>query len=669
ESKRLGTVTGHKAEEIPDPHYGAVEVMLSWSDSGVDLDLDLDMPASVRDVQSCMMEHAYVESEYEIYPGHYPVNVANVSDEEMSEDYFVTITTPGETKVLRIDANTTGHVADIVVKYVDDKPVVSLDFDPVVNIIFESSAPYTPSSGGRSGGGGVNRGGGGTARYTPSSCSPAKSCGCMECEYFVVPYLARVIKGPLSGADISLFSASGYRTDTALYTGKTSQGTEFYTAGLLNIPDELITSLQDDEPYIIEVSGGTDIDRNDDMEADSVFTQNHATLHAVLGGADLKSIKPKVSILTEIAYQIIHDHLISGEETGKILETLDDIANRLLRGKIYPSSPEGITHLDLAHWLPTIDRDLLFTSYENRILPIIDKLQRNEDIYQDAYSIVYYPESIIPIVQSSVFNVPEDAVENTVIGQVKVLNEGASPVTGFRLSGYESELFDIDENGYIALKGMLDYETQQRYHLKVRAQNSHGNSQDTEIYIQVKDILDAPVITGFSAPVLYSSLPADTYAGKITFFPGGGTVNDISVSGNDSEYFDIDPEGNIMISRTLENYQVKKSYSITVRVVNEFGESRPATIKFHVADRKELPVIKGFDANITENSPGGTYIGKIEILSTGLSDIEYFALYGVQSQDWTINNSGEIYVAPNAQIDFEKQQQYKISVLAHNSYG
>ncbi|RLA71584.1 MAG: hypothetical protein DRG30_08370, partial [Epsilonproteobacteria bacterium] len=661
--------TMQEEEPTPEPTRGEVEVILSWSDPSVDLDLELDMPQSIRDVQACTMEHAYVTSGFEIYPGHYPVNVTKISEREMVEKYFVTIITPDEIKVLEIDANTIGHIADIVVRYINNQPVIDLEIEPTVNLVFRSPRPR-PIGGSGSGGG---------RSYTPSSyrytdipspiaspCSPAKSCGCMDCEYMVVPYIGQVIKGPLSGADISLSSAEGYRNDTALYSGKTSEGIKLYTAGLLNIPAELIETLDDDGLYIIKVSGGMDIDRNDDMKVDNVFTENYATLHAVLSGADLKSIKPKVSILTEIAYQIIHDSLISGEEEQKIFDTLDDVAKRLLRVKIYPTSSGGLSHIDLAHWLPTLDREILFANYDNRIVPIVDKLQDNQDIYQDAYDLVYYPESIIPMIQSSLFNVEEHTELNTVIGKAKVLNEGASPITNFILSGSDADLFDIDSNGTISVKTELDYEMQQRYTIYVRAQNSQGYSESTAIYIQVKDILDAPVITSFSAPVLYSSLPEGTNIGKLSFDPGTAPVSTIEVNGRDSIYFEIDLEGNIILSRTLENYLVKKVYHIEVAVVNGHGSSRLASIEFNVSDRQELPIIKGFDADITENTTE-VFIGKVEVLNTGLSDVDYFGLSG--SEYFRINNMGEVYITQNADIDFEKQQQYRLNVWAHNSYG
>ena len=655
--------------EVPTATAGAVEVTLSWSEGGNNFDLDLAMPSSVKDIQSCMREHAYVGSEYDIYPGKYAVNVNYAGGAYRNDTYFLSIKTPGETKLLKFDTNSSGfdpgHVADIVVKYVDNKPVLSLDLTIPPALVIS-----TVGEGGGEDILGDDDGIITRTRYsspTTSVCSPALSCGCMPCEYKIILYLGQVIKGPLSGADIALFDAAGYRTGTPLYSGQTGEGTDLYTAGLLNLPQTLIDNLDDDGLYILQVSGGTDIDRNDDMVADSVFTQNNATLHAILTGADLKAIKPKVSILTEIAYQLVHESIIAGEDTQNILDALDEVATRLLSTKIYPATADPLGHVDLAEWLPTIDKDILVTDYKTRILPIIDKLQAKADIYQDAYDVVYYPDGVLPIIKSTRFDVPENTPTGTVIGQINILSEGQSAITGMTLSGEGNASFSIDTTGTVTLLQPLDFEKNQFYQLYVRAQNDRGSGRPTALYVRVGDVLDAPVITGFSAPIVYSASPIGTAVGKVSFNEGNDTVTAITLGGEDSGYFQVDLSGTVTVVKALENYLIKKAYNFTMTVSNTLGDSRPASIILNISNGHELPVLEGFDVNVTENTSAGSVIGQVTITSEGLSPITSFTLSG--SDDFTINSQGEITVSENGQLDYETQISHHFTVSAHNSYG
>ena len=669
----IGTLV--RGPSTPDPTSGAVEVTLGWSESGNDFELELGMPGSVKDVQGCMMEHAYVASEYEIYPGRYPVNVSYAGGGYLTDTLYVTIVTPGEMKVLKIDTNTSGfdpgHVADIDVEYIDNEPVLVLT--PTVSSSLVFSTPVESTNGGGGGGGssgGGSGGSGGGGRYDPPTskvCSPAMSCGCMPCEYYIIPYVSQGIKGPLSGADIALFDAAGYRTGTPLYSGQTGEGNDLYTAGLLNLPQALIDELDDDGLYILQISGGTDIDRDDDMVVDDVFTQNNATLHAVLTGADLKTLKPKVSVLTEIAYQIVHEAIMNAEETQSIFDTLDDVGARLLSTKIYPQSDGNISHVDILEWLPTIDREILFADYTARILPIIDKLQAKEDIYQNAYDVVYYPDGVLPIIKSTRFDVPENTPVGTVIGQIDILSEGESAITGMTLSGDKNTTFAVNPSGVVTLAQTLDYETKQSYGLYINAENDQGRGVPAALYVYVADVLDAPVITGFSAPVIYSSSPAGTAVGQISFNEGNSSVTAITIGGTDSDYFQVDLNGTITVAKALENYLTKKAYNITVTVSNILGDSRSASIILNISDGHELPVLEAFDVNVTENTPAGSVIGKVGITSEGLSPITSFTLSG--STNFSIDEQGQIAVAENGKLDYETKTSHYFSVTAHNSYG
>ncbi len=667
-----GVAVVKKDGVVPTPFNnktaGAVEVTLSW-DNGADYDLELDMPGSVHDVESCNMEHAYVKSEFSIYPGRYPVNVTKESTDKVSGTYYVSIVTPGESKVIKVDANTTGHLADIVVAYVNNKPVVTLQTG-VSKVIFSNG-------GGVSGGirpigyprvhSGINSG----EAVVNTTCG--LSCGCNPCEYWVVPYLGQAMTGPLSGADIALYRLEDFRTNSAKYEGKTSTGDTLITAGLLNIPAETIVDLNDSELYIITVSGGMDIDADDNMVVDSFPTQNLGTLHAIISGSELKMITPKVNILTEVAYQIVKEDIANATKTNEeILATLDDIALRLLNAKIYPESEGDLSHVDLLEWLPTWDQSLLYANYQKRVVPIVQHLLLGMNIYEDAYNLVYFPDGILPVLQSKVFYAQEDMSVNTIVGTIPVQHEGNSSIESMQLYGAYADVFTIDDNGVIRLQQPLDYETVQQYYLEVTATNSAGESKKTAIYIVVRDVKDAPLFTGYTAATVYSSSEAGTYVGKLEIDEGISPITSVRLTGEDSNYFQISMDGNISVNQTLKNYFLAKEYNFQAIATNDSGDSQPATITVNISDGGEIPLLKSLDINVAENSPGGTIIAQAEFVRQGKSEVDAYYLYGSDGEDssiFSITTQGEIVVAQGAIIDFEKKDSYDRWLSVHNSFG
>ncbi len=596
---------------------GAVEVTLSW-DNGADYDLELAMPNSVKDVKSCNMEHAYVQSEYEIYPGKYAINIENISQNDVNGTYYLKIQAPGTTKILSLDANQTGHIADINVKYVDNKPVVVLEHTRVAKLVFSGSRPSTHS--------------GGRVIYSSGSSTSSKSsqvrtgnyhptisgysCGDKPCDYWITSHFSIAMAGPLSGADVSLYDLEGFKNHSSLYSGKTSTGDTLYTAGKLDIPEDTIHALDDTSLYIIAVHGGLDIDADDNMIVDLFPSQNHGTLHAIISGKELKDLKPKVNILTEIAYQVLKSSLEdSSLSQVQITQKLDEIASRLLLSKVYPSSTEPLANVDLLEWMPTVDRTILHASYDKQVKPIVENLLLGNDIYQSSYNLVYHSDGVVPILESHIYVVSEAESIGQSIGDIIVQYEGNSSIESMELKGQGSQNFSFDASGSIILEKSLDYENEQSYKLFVRALNADGYSKYTTIYIEVKDEVDAPYTVSFDFESVYADVDIHSKVGQIVFESGSSQITSIRLLGRDSTYFSIDTNGTIRTSKALEDFFVKKAYLFDVVAVNDSGESLAVGITINVADRRDIPNIENVYANIDENTLAHSIVATVRVVS------------------------------------------------------
>ena len=64
-----------------------------------------------------------------------------------------------------------------------------------------------------------------------------------------------------------------------------------------------VSGLEDERLYLLTASGGEDADANRDGAEDEVYTPVAGSWHAIVSGAQLKRVGPKVSTLTEAVYQ------------------------------------------------------------------------------------------------------------------------------------------------------------------------------------------------------------------------------------------------------------------------------------------------------------------------------------------------------------------------------
>lgn len=115
-------------------------------------------------------------------------------------------------------------------------------------------------------------------------------------------FTGQAILGPLANAQVALYSLSNL-SSTPLYTTTTTQNRDLDKAGLFAIPKD---RLANNELYLIKVSGGVDLDADDDGQPDPQPTPNRGAIHAVLTAAQIRHGNFHVSVLTEVLYRRLY---------------------------------------------------------------------------------------------------------------------------------------------------------------------------------------------------------------------------------------------------------------------------------------------------------------------------------------------------------------------------
>ncbi len=202
-----------------------------------------------------------------------------------------------------------------------------------------------------------------------------------ECKTFSKSYTVYVHKEGLTGGQALLGPLAQARytlrkldSNTSLYEGATSQGDghNITTAGVIPVPANILNTL-DNGYYIVNVTGGYDVDRNDDLVWDKTPTQNHGTLQAILTAEQIKTGHYKVNIFTHAIYQ----HLSSLQDLSQY--TLDELTSMMdqLSSELIASDLNGdgkIDYSDVVLWNPATDKNKLTINYEKEVAPYVAQI-------------------------------------------------------------------------------------------------------------------------------------------------------------------------------------------------------------------------------------------------------------------------------------------------------
>jgi len=641
-------------KDIGPRHTGALEITLNWARPSSEYNLSIGPNADgvelggSLDQYRCREQHYYVEEENMIFPGTYEIAVAknSVPDAKPYDTLSLRFKVPNivapNGKVYRnservmvfhdMDVNG-GGIADIIIKETKGGHM-SVYMHP-----------------GSMGGGAI------TSRCQPGT--PEKdSCGCIPCQYQILNKLSKAYLGPLAGADFSLYERLSFLDDHALFKGQTVDRDNFLDTGRMRLPFDVVDNLDDEKTYIFEVSGGMDIDADDDFVEDAVPTPNKGVLHAIVPGSTFKTAYPNVNILTEITWQLVRNEMYDLNRSA-LERKLDEIARRLLRSKVHPASGKKLGYVDLLEWIPYIDQDLTIADYDRHIRPIVRKVLRGESIYNDAYKLVYDMHFDEPLIESAVFSVGENMPAGTIVGQVKVLDEGSGAVKAFRLVGADAAWFDIDREGILRTRVPMDYETRSRYALLAEAENAWGKSPSTLIQIFVRNVPDSPELQWMEVQkdLLAGTAVPGTEVAVLTFNSGRSELVDLELGGADAYGFRLDLEngtGRISIARPLSSSMIGRQLELEVIPFNETDIGKPVPVPV-VINYSVIRPGQVFRFEVEEGSAPGKKIGQVHVDVLG----EPVLGYALEENDmFVMDSEGNVFL--QGELDRKKKEEYRL---------
>ena len=152
---------------------------------------------------------------------------------------------------------------------------------------------------------------------------------------------------------------------------------------------------------------------------------------------------------------------------------------------------------------------------------------------------------------------------------------------------------------------------------------------------------------------------------------GDNNILSINLSGVGSDVFQASVLGYISLAKnnTLD-FETTTSYHLTAVATNSIGTSKPVIVDINVTNVAEIvPTLLESNATVAEDAQEGDYVGDVIIESSGDHYILSMDIDGTGSKNFTVSPTGEITVAPDADLDYETQDKYRLTVSAANGAG
>ena len=137
-----------------------------------------------------------------------------------------------------------------------------------------------------------------------------------------------------------------------------------------------------------------------------------------------------------------------------------------------------------------------------------------------------------------------------------------------------------------------------------------------------------------------------------------------SYSIDDTANFEVTSDGSIK-NRVSFDYETQQEYNLSVYATNDAGNSNSAYIYIQINNILEMPVLNDMEFSSPENVAIGTTLGKVDVNSTGESQITSYTIN--DTTNFEVISDGSI--RNRVRFDYETQREYNLSVYATNSAG
>ncbi|XP_051506561.1 protocadherin Fat 2-like [Myxocyprinus asiaticus] len=302
----------------------------------------------------------------------------------------------------------------------------------------------------------------------------------------------------------------------------------------------------------------------------------------------------------------------------------------------------------------SLQRPLDFESLNRYVLTVLVSDEGEPSLSAAGSLYIQVQNRSHPIFQSLFYplKLPENIALFTTILHVQARNP-----EGYRLiynleEENSSRFFHIDfKTGVLSVTDFLDFETQTKHILTVRATDSvTGTFTEAKVEIDVEDINDnAPVFQRLTYVVDVSEgLPIGTSVIQVSAVDkDSGSNSDLTyqIIDKETDFFEIDPLSGILVTLQLLDYETTQQFTLKVKATDKGTPrlSSVAHIIVNVIDVNDNPpsfIEPSYQATLDEMATCGHIVIKVQASDPdSKDDLQYKILSGNEGRYFSINES------------------------------
>jgi len=292
----------------------------------------------------------------------------------------------------------------------------------------------------------------------------------------------------------------------------------------------------------------------------------------------------------------------------------------------------------------------------------IEKLSFADQVY------VAPTSNTAPVITSAATaSVAENAAVSAVVYTAKATDADANSTLSYSLTGDDATAFTIDNvTGVVKLKVSADYEDKSSYSINVVATDDGGLSAAKAVTVNVSNVVEVPVISSSANASVSENSDISTVVYTAAGSADSGRKLTYSLTGTDVAAFTINGSTGEVTLKKMADYEVKKSYSVSVVATDNGSPAKSATqaLLISVTDVNEAPVItSAATASVAENAAVSAVVYTAKATDADANSKLTYSLEGEDADAFVIDSTtGAVKLKVSA--DYEDQSSYSVDVVA-----
>lgn len=277
-------------------------------------------------------------------------------------------------------------------------------------------------------------------------------------------------------------------------------------------------------------------------------------------------------------------------------------------------------------------------------------ISNRKEILEKTFEVTVLDDKLPTVFTLSKATIDENQVAGSIVGDFTVIKENRSLFTLTLVDGLGDEdnaSYEIAGNS-LKTREMFDFETKNRYKIRVKAENSIGEVLFATYVISVNDINDSPVLITISNASINENVPAGTVVGSLSTKDQDKDTSLYSFAITGSDYLNFDIIGNQLVLKKSLDFETQNIFYLDIISDDQRGGNVTEKLTVFVLDVNENPVISKnavsntVDFVFSDFSNNVSMVGKVEATDVDANTILTFEMVPGQQVPFTISADGTV---------------------------